>query len=914
MAKTQEEFRKTFATRHLRQFEPSTKQGLQLAVLLDRLEENNWDFSGDLQKALSGFNLAQLFWVTADMDKDQVSTQLMWVDMALNNSQNPLPVRVKGLKDRLKASRGGEWSDELVNLIMSQAQTTGQEILDRLLDRARKEADGLGVFPRARLEELRATYAEGYASEDVEAHFNASGLKVVEPYSPLPGDVPPWFHRMMNQDLNMLSLIALVFFDQKTIPKIPVLERCTLSRDQLAEAKDRVNKGHGTGIHTDQIPASIDLIMREYPTDEKLRDLLRLSLQNVAAKRLAGLSTPVEARDDLVDRGVEITDASRIVLALISESVPGKSSEPTWGMVLAALAGGRLREARQLADQVESASAKPEDDSERGKALDRLNEHEQKVASLVEDYHRAFDGGDVHTALTALKDAERLCTDDPDLQRMVTQLPPGPPRNVSAQVLSDHKAVQLSWSAGINTRDSTQHQVSLQVGDVPEGTTNGTVLASRTTEFSFLAPVTEVGETLHFGVSSTNGGGWSAPSWVEVVVAPPVSNVRVVAEETAVNLTWEAHPAVTAVRVSYSGAGTEKKVTSPQTQGITISDLQHSESYRFVLTAEYTSRKGGTFRSEPVSLTAVPRGRARPVKQLTHDFGRGPGGQSELSLYWSTLRGYDIYIYALAHKCPYGFGERVPLEDLKKHGTRMTGTALQRGTVEGLKATPKSGEHIYVPVTIDGTVGVIGQSTTIGFTPSLTNVAFKRLGNTALISWEWPQGVNDVEAKWSGPHKGQRMISRTEYQKEGGLRIDVGATASRLTLSAVAFGEDTMWMSQEKLISIPAIDQVVTYVTAVSRNWRNRPKHVDFCFSVSPASAGLSFTFIPVLGVGQYPPAHPTVNGAIALDPVRVKMQEASEQGANTRAHVRVSLDGRGEFRWVRAFTEDSGVLLENRD
>ncbi|GAA4613460.1 hypothetical protein GCM10023108_14140 [Saccharopolyspora hordei] len=70
--------------------------------------------------------------------------------------------------------------------------------------------------------------------------------------------------------------------------------------------------------------------------------------------------------------------------------------------------------------------------------------------------------------------------------------------------------------------------------------------------------------------------------------------------------------------------------------------------------------------------------------------------------------------------------------------------------------------------------------------PPVTSLDGRRSGRELLLSWEWPDGVQQAEVRWTrGAVGGRRRVTRQQYEDEGGCRVDAGPGAVDVRVTAV---------------------------------------------------------------------------------------------------------------------------------
>ena len=142
------------------------------------------------------------------------------------------------------------------------------------------------------------------------------------------------------------------------------------------------------------------------------------------------------------------------------------------------------------------------------------------------------------------------------------------------------------------------------------------------------------GNRLYYAVVATRQGRVPSPAGqAEELFLPALRDVTVRSSETDLVLSWQAPQEPVAVRIRSSTVGEEPTVTEvTDTSSFRVNGVEIGRTYRFELTAVYLTSEG-TQESAPVTESATPRGKAKPVMDLAIDADTSSGGYLEVR--WS---------------------------------------------------------------------------------------------------------------------------------------------------------------------------------------------------------------------------------------------------------------------------------------
>lgn len=757
---------------------------------------------------------------------------------------------------------------------------------------------GLVTLPKLRQLARSARLPDTIPDQELAAAVTTEGLQVVpeivKPIVSVPSTVVNDLVRT-----TCASLVQAIFLDQAP-DAFAVLDGfradngVRLTLDQVHRARDLTDLRQSND--NDWIKKALNGVLMTATTDADLHGLLVAHFIDLGRKAARESTLQVMALKALTETGLDRRDAARILLQFSDVGDTAKFSD-----VPAKVATGQLREARRLFDALVSQTADSETD-ERTKAQTAVERAEEHVAALRAQAKAAIEAEDVETAVRALTEARTLCVDDEALDEAARSLPPAAPLRLSVAASPDGRGAVITWSPGFGSTEDIWYRVVRKQGGPPKNAQDGELVTDKLADTRVEDTGAPLATELHYAVAASRGGGYSPVATDAITLLPPVSDVTVSADLTAIALRWSTPPGARSVSVvQISPDGSRRTVRVNAHSGASVSDLVTGTTYTYVLTASYTGSDGAEVGSVPVRVVAVPRGTARAVPSMTMRQCSDANGEAQVEATWQEIVGFGVEVWSFDHPPPWPYGTRVAMSQLAQPGRRLTGAAVGSGRRPGVRGPAEPGLRHYVAVTRDGDDGIVGQRQEFGICPPLQSVQGERFNDIVLLSWVWPGDEFDVRVRWTGPGgSGETKVNRVQYGQQGGLRIPAGTAGTRFVLSTEPADSAQPWASTGYTLDVPAAAAALRYAVKFHRR-PFRPVEVALTFTaVGPVGP------VGILVVGKEGTVMPSNrNDGIVVERRDIELRNLLEQT------VIVTLPKLGRHFWVRAFsTEPDQVRL----
>jgi hypothetical protein len=347
-------------------------------------------------------------------------------------------------------------------------------------------------------------------------------------------------------------------------------------------------------------------------------------------------------------------------------------------------------------------------------------------------------------------------------------LPPAAPSNVEAVVDGDE--VTVRWTPSPSRGEVTYRVVrSVQVGDNPVreqgvGSTSGRELGDGGVP---------VGAVTEYAVVALRGGRASeAARSRPVVVLGDVEHLVAFAREGEVELRWRftGDPGdVWVERRVADDASAPTRRFRPGDGTLVDRDLTPGTRYRYRVYAELRDGAGGTVRTDGLTAEATAVVAPVPVLDLAATVDRGG-----VALRWTPPPHGEVTIVRAATNPGVATGARVDARALSRLGAALPsspGRAFDGGA---------PGPRHYLPVSVDGDVGVAGRTLLHLGVGDITALRAVDWGTAIALTWNWPDGVTEALVVWrrdrppdgpDDPRAETRKVTNVVYGRDGGIAL-----------------------------------------------------------------------------------------------------------------------------------------------
>lgn len=314
----------------------------------------------------------------------------------------------------------------------------------------------------------------------------------------------------------------------------------------------------------------------------------------------------------------------------------------------------------------------------------------------------------------------------------IQQVAPAAPS--SLKVSMSGNTVNLEWDAAQTRYIKYEYIVVRKAGGAPNSPSDGRQIA--VTQDSKVSDILdESGVNFYYAVYTRNGksvssNGAKSPKPVMSVANMNARDITLDIQETQIGFNFKKTHA-TYIEIYRDGS----KIGSITGSTFIDNKLQTGRSYNYRFVAVYTDA-GGTLRpSSGLEMTLSPIEMPKPVELQLSD------SEKEATISWRKPAVGTLILFQDDKPFPYLAGNKVSLDGLRYSQVETVGTSVR---------IPKnwSGIRYYLPVTVQGTVGVAGEGVSITSIDSVRGVTAMLEGNKVIVKWQWT-GVSAVRISYS---------------------------------------------------------------------------------------------------------------------------------------------------------------------
>ncbi len=434
----------------------------------------------------------------------------------------------------------------------------------------------------------------------------------------------------------------------------------------------------------------------------------------------------------------------------------------------AAVSEGRFSDATQLAG-VLTRTATDVTDPE-GISLDDLRRQAAEGLAAVRARLAAAEGlagVEQEQALIA------LLADAPDSSEALAQLrtiPVAGPSRLLAVV--GPSSVRVTWRAS-RAPGPLDYRVARETTASDGKTEPPRTWTTEATEFEDAGCPT--GTTVVYSVKARRHGIESGESRTSpVFVAREVEGLTAIDHDGSVDVRWR-HPAgvgeVWVERTRSDVAGEPAQRLRGGVGGLVDTSVANGGTYRYRVFVEYRTPQGNPLRTDGRSVTGQPFAMPAPLRGL-----QASAEAERVSLSWPAPEaGAVAVVRVMAGRAPE-VGEVVDARHLERLGQVLP---VDPGRAEASDRTG-GGVRWYVPVTVVGVQGVVGESIRHTGLGDVTDVVAEDDGADIVLRWTWPPGCTEVLVLWS--HSGsstgvdatqpeQSKVTNMAYELKQGWRM-----------------------------------------------------------------------------------------------------------------------------------------------
>jgi len=425
------------------------------------------------------------------------------------------------------------------------------------------------------------------------------------------------------------------------------------------------------------------------------------------------------------------------------------------------------------------------------------SEVERATSSADSLLQKAGRETDANARIDLYLQALDICSDCKAAADMLRQTPPSAPREVKATVTG--QSVKIEWTA-LQTK-YVEYQIVRKAKSMPNSPSDGETI-SVTRDHILTDPQPTEGESYYYAVFSKCGNVTSAtsaktqsPVLLAVDLKPADIATDIQTRQIGFNIRFPKNAA--GVEVYRDGKLVSTMVGSSFIDTGLTPDRQYA--YRFVVV--YADCTGKKWRSEGYQRTFAPTSPPEAVKITLTE------GEKTATISWKNPARGTLVIYQ--SDTPFSLlpGNKVSIDSLRYHKLDIIGERTQI-------AKNFSGARYYLPVTISGGTGIVGEAVKLVSIACPQNIKIDQGDGYFTARWDWAgaRAVRIITTLGTGgaqttdirhPAKPEARIDIPKGNKSVTVRIMSMISIEGQTMTAVAH-EQTLTLEALRLNFVDA--------------------------------------------------------------------------------------------------------------
>lgn len=356
------------------------------------------------------------------------------------------------------------------------------------------------------------------------------------------------------------------------------------------------------------------------------------------------------------------------------------------------------------------------------------------------------------------------------IKRAVESMPIPSPENVDVKIVN--KAVTVSWKA-IPIQGAV-YTVVRREGARPTSLKDG-IKIGKTANLIIDDPNPAVGTEYYYGVFAEVGGRISASCGTTsfpAVVMPQImaKDISMNVDEGSVTFSWKPVKGLAGMEISRDGG------TASMSGGSTFRDsgLQKGRKYDYTLTPVFVNTQGGTTKGNAVRMSVTPQEKPKAVSLRLSD------DEKNARLTWDTPKTGQVFIYRSSRPFDVNRNDVISVDTFTAERLNVAGNSC---------TIPKNftGLHYFIPVSVSGNIGVVGDGVKVSAVSALDSVQFTKGQNSVSVRWKW--GASDmalVEWSFDGGNTQKQKISRSGTAGFFNVSVPDGTGAITVGVKSIA--------------------------------------------------------------------------------------------------------------------------------
>lgn len=353
-------------------------------------------------------------------------------------------------------------------------------------------------------------------------------------------------------------------------------------------------------------------------------------------------------------------------------------------------------------------------------------ETESVIASVEELLKKAESASDSNVKLDYYIQILSICSDCKKANEKIKITPPQAPTALSASVYGAN--IRLSWQK--TSSNHISYLIIRKENAQPSNINDGEVLGT-TNNSSFDDNKTTAGIVYFYAVYSkcadfvsTNPAILSTPVMRVEEIDPKI--IKVNPQDESLEFLLDFPRGLFAIEIYRE----EKLIKTLTGTSYIDCGLQMGKAYNYRFVAIYRDSMDKLHKSRGIVLQFTPMPKPQAVDLKLQD------GETQAQLHWEHPKVGSLCIYYADSSFKYNKNDVISIDTFKAERLNVTGNSC---TIN----KNFSGERFFLPVTIQGNMGVVGNVVSVISLSPLTDVSISRDDNIIEVKWGW-EGISAV--------------------------------------------------------------------------------------------------------------------------------------------------------------------------
>jgi fibronectin type 3 domain-containing protein/ribosomal protein L40E len=398
---------------------------------------------------------------------------------------------------------------------------------------------------------------------------------------------------------------------------------------------------------------------------------------------------------------------------------------------------------------------------------------------------------DANMKLDIYMQALEICADCKKAADKIKQTPPQAPTSLTATVMGAN--IRLSWQKAASNHIA--YQIVRKENAQPSSLSDGENLGI-TSNSSFDDDKATAGISYFYAVYSkcaeyvsTKAALLSSPVMRVEEIDPKI--IRVNPQETSLEFLFDFPRGLFAIEIYRE----EKLVKTLTGTSYIDSGLATRKTYNYKFVGVYHDTLGNSHKSKGVVLQYTPMPKPQPVDLKFQD------GEKQAVLKWNTPSVGNLCIYYSDSPFKYNKNDVISIDTFKAERLNVTGNSC---TIN----KDFNSERFFIPVTVQGNMGVVGNTISIISLSTLSGTSIERDENKIEVRWKW-EGTYSIRICYSIDDGNERVTDVFKEKTNSPLYIvQVPAAAKSVAVKIMPLvrtsSKELLGKAIEKVFSMKA--------------------------------------------------------------------------------------------------------------